>query len=124
MQLTITIPERLAGRVAAWAELTQQAIPDMVETALDVALPPLPISEPPVSSLSDEQLLELARVQIDRQKGERLTHLQRLQRDDELSPDEKQELLQLMQHYNILWVRQSQALALSVQRGLMPPLSA
>jgi len=124
MQLTITIPDRLASRVEAWAAFTEQAIPDMVETALDVVLPPLPEPEPPVSSLSDEQLLELARVQMDPQLGERLTYLQRKQRNEELTPIEMQDLLRLMQRYNTLWVRQSQALALAVQRELMSPLSA
>lgn len=124
MDLTISIPDHLADRIVRWAELMQQPVPEMVEAALDVALPPLPPMQPPVASLTDEQLLALAHVQMDTQQGERLTHLQRQQREGSLSTSEKQEMMQLMQQYNALWVRQSQALALAVQRGLIPPLSA
>lgn len=46
MDLTITIPEHLADRIVRWAELMQQPVPETVEAALDVALPPLPASHP------------------------------------------------------------------------------
>lgn len=60
---------------------------------------------------------------MDTEQGERLTDLQRQQREASLSASEKQEMMQLMQQYNALWIRQSQAIAHAVQRGLIPPLT-
>ena len=124
MEITITLPDSLASRVAAWAQLTQQDFPKMVETALEVALPPLSNAETAIATLSDEQLIALAEIQMDQQQGEQLAQLQTQQREGVLSAAEKQTLFHLMQQYNELWVRKSQALAHAVQRGLLPPLSA
>lgn len=124
MEITLTLPDSLANRVAAWAQLTQQDFPKMVETALEVALPPLSNMAADIATLSDDQVLTLAEAQMDQQQGEQLAQLQIQQREEMLSSAEKQTLLCLMQQYNELWVRKSQALALAVQRGLLPPLSA
>lgn len=124
MEITITLPDGLAGRVAAWAQLTQQDLPKVVETALDVALPPLLSDMPAVETLSDVELLALTQVRMDDKQGDRLAQLQAQQREGDLTATEKQDLLYLMHQYNELWVRQSQALALAVQRDLMPPLAS
>ena len=55
-------------------------------------------------------------------QGGRLTELLEKQRESLLTESERPELLALMQIYDQLWVRQSEALAEAVRRGLRPPL--
>ncbi len=57
-------------------------------------------------------------------QGHRLNLLLEKQREGELIEREHQELLALMQVYDHLWVRQSEALAEAVRRGLRTPLNA
>jgi pyruvate-formate lyase len=82
-----------------------------------------PWSEKSVAFLSDEAVLKLCEIQMDATQGRRLSHLSQQQRERSLTHEEHHELLTLMQTYNHLWVRQSQALAEAVRRGLREPLA-
>jgi len=55
-------------------------------------------------------------------QGRRLSELLGKQREGELTESERSELLALMQVYNQFWIRQSEALAEAVRRGLRRPL--
>jgi len=81
-----------------------------------------PDLERPITSLSDQEVLALTRLQMPRESGQRLGELLEKQREGELAEDERFELLALMQIYEQLWVRQSEALAEAVRRGLREPL--
>ena len=74
-----------------------------------------------VSSLSDEDVLALSKAQMRPAQGRRLSELLEKQRESELTESERSELLALMQVYNQLWIRQSEALAEAVRRGLRRP---
>ena len=80
-----------------------------------------PRLERPVSSLSDEDVLALSKAQMRPAQGRRLSELLEKQRESELTEGERSELLALMQVYNQLWIRQSEALAEAVRRGLRRP---
>jgi len=75
-------------------------------------------------SLSDEKVLALAKASMAPLQGNRLNLLLEKQREGELIEREHQELLALMQAYDLLWIRQSEALAEAVRRGLRPALDA
>jgi hypothetical protein len=51
-------------------------------------------------------------------QGRRLSELLEEQREGALAKGERPELLALMQVYSQLWIRQSEALAEAVRRGL------
>jgi hypothetical protein len=55
-------------------------------------------------------------------QGRRLSTLLEKRREGALTEGERLELLALMQVYNQLWIRQSEALAEAVRRGLRKPL--
>ncbi|MEW5988466.1 MAG: hypothetical protein AB1791_17695 [Chloroflexota bacterium] len=57
-------------------------------------------------------------------QGQRLSDLLERQREENLAEGERPELLALMQIYQQLWLRQSEALAEAVSRGLRPPLES
>jgi uncharacterized protein YnzC (UPF0291/DUF896 family) len=63
-------------------------------------------------------------MQLDEQQQETLNILIDKQREDELTPSEKQELQFLMGLYRRGLIRKAKALKVAVERGLMPPLSA
>jgi hypothetical protein len=56
------------------------------------------------------------------EQGRRLSELLEKQREGKLAGSERPELLALMQVYNQLWIRQSEALAEAARRGLQRPL--
>jgi len=82
-----------------------------------------PGDAPPVAALSDTEVLALAQVQMAPQQGHRLDQLLAQQGEATLTTQEQAELLALMQVYQQLWVRQSEALAEAVRRGLRAPLT-
>jgi hypothetical protein len=57
------------------------------------------------------------------QQGHRLDHLLAKQGEATLTTPEQAELFALIQVYQQLWVRQSEALAAAVRRGLRAPLT-
>lgn len=124
-QVTLTLSNELYERARHWAILTHRDLSETLTDALTVVLTPmftLPRLERPVSLLSDEQVLALAKVQMRPAQGQRLSELLEKQREGTLAPSEHQEVVALMQVYNQLWIRQSEALAEAVRRGLWKPL--
>ena len=124
-QITVTLPDHVARRVSEWAAFTRQDVTDMVTTAIDIGLPELTSPQAtPVDQLDDASIMALTEVKLDAESNERLDALLRKQREASLDEAERTELSGLMQQYHELWVRQAQALAEAVRRGLRPPLSA
>jgi hypothetical protein len=124
-QVTLTLPEELYEYAKRWATITQRDLPEMLTDALTIVLTPMyttPRLERPVSSLSDEDVLELSKAQMRQEQGRRLSELLEKQREGKLAGSERPELLALMQVYNQLWIRQSEALAEAARRGLQRPL--
>ena len=124
-QVTLTLPEELYEYAKRWATLTQRDLSEMLTDALTIVLTPVyttPRLEKPVSSLSGEVVLALSKAQMRPSQGRRLSELLEKQREGELTDSEHSELLALMQVYNQLWIRQSEALAEAVRRGLRGPL--
>ena len=126
-QVTVTLPEELYEYARRWATITQRDLPEMLTDALSIVLTPVyttPRLERPVSSLSDEDVLALSKAQMRPAEGRRLSELLEKQREGKLAGSERSELLALMQVYNQLWIRQSEALAEAVRRGLRRPLES
>lgn len=124
-QITLTLPDELYENAQQWALLTQRDLTQTLTDALKMVLTPVSgqlLREKSVAALSDAEILALAQVRMDLIQGERLGKLLEKQREDRLLPAEQTELLALMQVYNQLWLRQSEALVEAVRRGLRGPL--
>lgn len=80
--------------------------------------------EQPVSSLSDEEVLALTTLQMGVSEGRQLNRLLDMQQAGTLTDDNHRSLMALMQIYNQLWIRQAEALAEAVKRGIHPPLQS
>ncbi len=124
-QVVVTLPDDVYAQVQHWAALTHREVPQLLTEALALVLTPIgtpPADAPPVATLSDTEVLALAQVQMAPQHGHRLDQLLAKQGEATLATQEQAELLTLMQVYQQLWVRQSEALAEAVRRGLRAPL--
>ena len=120
-QVTLTLPDELYEHARRWATITQRDLSETLTDALIIVLTPvytMPRLERPVSLLSDEDVLALSRAQMKPAQGRRLSELLEKQREGALAKGERPELLALMQVYSQLWIRQSEALAEAVRRGL------
>ncbi len=124
-QVTLRLPDELYENAKRWAALTQRDVSETLTNALSIVLTPVhtnPKFEESVHSLSDEEVLTLTKTQMKPEQGQRLNRLLEKQRESQLVDQENLELLALMQVYEQLWVRQSEALAEAVERGILPAM--
>jgi hypothetical protein len=125
-QVVVTLPDDLYAHAQHWAALSHREVPQFLTEALALVLTPIgtPSADaPPVATLSDPEVLALAQGQMPPQQGHHLDQLLAKQGEKTLTAQEQAELLALMQVYQQLWVRQSEALAEAVRRGLRAPLA-
>jgi hypothetical protein len=125
-QVVLTLSDDLYARVKQWAALTRRDLSETLMDALEIVLTPLlapPEGKPPVTSMSDAEVMALAQAQMSPQQGTRLDQLLAKQREDQLTTPEQSALLALMQGYHWLWICQSEALAEAVRRGLRETLA-
>ena len=74
-QVVLTLSADLYERAKQGAALTRRDVPQTLTDALEIALTPLlepPAGEPPVTSMSDGEVVALAQVQMVPQQGKRL----------------------------------------------------
>ncbi len=122
MEVTLHLSDALYERARRWAAVTQQDLDTALTDALDVVLFPIhttPELDIPVLSLSDEEVLTESTRQMPPDRGRRMTELSAQRRESRLNEAEQQELMALAHLYQRLWLRQSEALAEAVRRGLI-----
>jgi hypothetical protein len=125
IDVTLSLSDKLYEKARQWAALTHQDLDEALADALELVLTPLP-SVPeldgPIEALSDSDVMAQTRLQLPADRGQRLSELSAGRRAGELSPEEQQEMLVLTQIYQRYWLRQSEALAEAVRRGLLPAM--
>jgi hypothetical protein len=127
ISITINLPDDLYQRAKRFAHLANR---DLESVIADTMLSSLPLmgdhidALQPVEVLSDEDVLALARSQMEPQQDARMSVLLAKQRENELVGEESCELATLMQAYQEGWLRKATALAEAVKRGLMEPLDS
>lgn len=127
MEVTLHLPDKLYEQARQWAAITQQELDEALTGALAVILTPVYTTsqlEKPVVRLSDAEVLAQTEIKMSPTQGQRFSTLLTRQREDTLSEEDHRELFALAQLYQRLWLRQSEALAEAVRRGLRPPLHA
>jgi hypothetical protein len=115
--VTLEIPAETARRAREVAALTHRRLEDVLVEWLEHA-----VSEPPIESLPDDQLLTLCALQMEAAQQEALSDLLAGNREGVLNETERERLDDLMQHYRHGLVRKARALKAAVERGLRPPL--
>lgn len=124
-QVTVALSDEVYGRAERLAQVSHRDVSDILTEAIGVSLPQLrPRSEllPPVESLTDEQLVAQADLQLPPDQDKRLSALLQQQQAGIISEVERSELAALMQMYQEGLLRKAQALQEAVRRGLREPL--
>ena len=116
-QITIQVSERVVRHATHMAAENQQRIDEVLAGWLEWV-----ITEMPVETLSDEEVLELTELQLTTEKQETLSNLLAQNREGTLDAGERCKLDELMQVYEHGLLRKAQALRVAVQRGLREPL--
>lgn len=123
-QITLTLSDTLLQRAAGLAAAVSRPIEKILAETLEMALPDVGAEKlPSVASLSDEEVLALSRAHMESKQSSRLSVLLDKQQAGTLTERARAELYSLYQNYQRLWLRQSEALAEAVKRGLREPLS-
>lgn len=126
IEITLRLPEPLVEHAKRFGKATQRGLEAVLVEALEMIWPTLGISSgedpfPPVSSLSDQEVLALADSEMDEAQNERLGELQTRGKASGLTNPERLELMALMQIYQLGQLRKSEGLAEAVRRGLRKP---
>jgi hypothetical protein len=128
IEVTLNLPEPLIAHAQKLGLATQRNLNTVLTDTLAMlwlTLEEIPgISEPPVSELSDNALLELADAKMNQAQNQRLGDLQTKGKTAGLTDAERYELLALLQIYQLDQLRKSEALAEAIRRRLREPLPA
>ncbi len=129
VEMTLNLPEGLVENARKFGRAVQQDTGAVLSDALERLLlmvedSPDAIFYPPVSTLSDKEVLELANSKMDVVQNQRLGELIAKGKASGLSVSERYELSALMMIYQIGQLRKSEALAEAVQRRLHEPIAA
>ena len=116
--VTLQLPETLAQQAKEIAALTHRQLEDVLLELINHA-----ITELPIESLPDEQVLAICNLQMDSQEQETLSDLLVRNREGQLGEAQVNQLDVLMQVYRQGLVRKAKALKVAVSRGLKPTLN-
>jgi len=116
--VTLQLPETLAQRAKEIAAFTHRRLEDVLVEWIDRA-----ITELPLESLPDEQVLDLCNMQMESEQQELFSELLSRNQEGQLSDTEVSQLDELMQVYRRGLVRKARALKVAVERGLKPALN-
>ncbi|MEP7343490.1 MAG: hypothetical protein ABI977_37570 [Acidobacteriota bacterium] len=128
VKVTLSLPENLVEGAKRFGTVTHQQAEAVIADALEMMSPLLEdssdfFSQPPVSTLSDEAVLQLANSKMDEAQNQRLGGLQAKGKASGLSLAERYELLMLLRIYQFGQLHKSEGLAEAVRRGLRGPLA-
>ena len=124
--VTVTLADDVYLHVTQLARLANLDVKEVLAEAIELSL--LPGTSrwteiKPVTELSDKEVLKLARLQMSPAEDRRFSRLLHSQQSGPLTPEERTELLTLMQAYGNGLLRKAQALNEAVRRGLRAPLT-
>ncbi len=134
IEITLTLPEELIEDAQYFGQTTQRDTKLVLADTLKIMWPTwhTPSSSrpyhqelsfaPPITNLSNEEVLTLANSKMESSQNERLGQLQAKGKVVGLTEIERYELLLLLQLYQIGQLHKAEALAEAVKRELRKPL--
>ena len=122
--ITLDLPDDTYRRATQYAAYAKLDLSEIIAAALASTLPSMDVIHQlrGIAKLSDRELVALTELRMEPEADRRLSDLLDQQQAGELSDLERAELAALMRTYEVGLLRQSQALAEAVHRGLLPPL--
>ena len=117
-KVTVELPEELARRAHAVAAQTRRPVEEVLVERINRAA-----ADPPVESLSNEELLALCDAELEEGLQEELSDLLERQQEGAIQAPEGDRLRELRALYRRGLVRKAQAVQAAVARGLRPRLN-
>lgn len=124
-QVTVTLPENVMRQAEFLAQRTGREIEDILSETIELSLRPLATNswrEKPIASWSDEQVLNAADSEMSLEENRKFSDLLDRQQAGNLTSEERNELMGLLQVYQDGLLQKAQGLRESVRRGLREPL--
>jgi lactam utilization protein B len=125
-RVTLELPDEVLDRAERLAVLAHRDVTEVLAEAVAAMLPPVeivPQASQAVSELSDAEVLKLADLRLSPRQDRRLSELLDQQQAGAMTHSERAQLSALVQVYEANWLRQAEALAEAVRRGLRGPLA-
>jgi len=125
-RVVITLQDDVYQRVERLAQLTHRDVAALLAETIALSFPPVDAPAASVrdmTTLSDEEILQLSALQLSPAPDRRLSQLLQKQQERELSTREHATLSAFMHDYQAGLVRKAQALHEAVRRGLRAPLT-
>ncbi len=124
-QITLTLSDAALQRASNLAGVVSRPIEKILADALEYALPDIGSEVlPAVSTLSNDEVVALAQARMSAKDDAQLSELLERQQAGALTNGDRATLNSLFQAYLRLWLRNSEALAEAVKRGLHEPLAS
>ena len=118
-QITIQVSDQVVREAASVASQTQRRLEEVLAEWLESI-----VTELPVESLSDSDVLQLTQLQLSGEQQSALSELLERNRENSLDEQNRRHLDELMRVYEHGLLRKAQAIRIAVQRGLLEPLQA
>jgi hypothetical protein len=125
-EVTLTLPEAVYQQAARLASVTNRPVSDVLAEVIAASLPSVEAMReaPPVSELSDREVLALSKLNPSQSEDERYSQLLDRQQAGVITDVDRAELSTLLQRYQWHLLRKAEALAEAVKRGLREPLTS
>ncbi len=120
--ITLSLPETIYQQAQWLGRVTERDTAVVLADTLEMIWSTIPTESTellPVQSLSDDDLLAVAQMKMDKRENERLGQLQAQGKASSLTEAERHELLSLLEIYQIGQLRKAAALAEAHQRQLL-----
>lgn len=120
MEISLKLPISLYENVSALAEARKKSVAEIIKSAVRKAVVEASeTNERPLADCSDEEVLALARMKMSSAENQRMSALLSKQREEIITPLERNELEALLRVYQAGNLRKAQGIAEAVQRGLI-----
>lgn len=116
-QITLQVSNNALQHAAQIAARTNQSVENVLLSTLESFY-----AEPPIESLSDQEVIDLTKLKFTDEEQERFSDLLYENREGLLTAERHEELDQMMKVYERGQLRKAQALEEAVKRGLIAPL--
>lgn len=124
-QVTVFLEDDAYDRALKYAAYAKRDLSEIIAATLTSSLPSIEAIDElkGICKLPNSEILMLTQLRMEPEADRRLSELLAQQQDGTLTEMERAELASLMKSYELGLLRQSQALAEGVGRGLIPPLN-
>jgi hypothetical protein len=124
-QITVNLPDEAYERASRFAAYANRDLSEIIAAAVSSSLPSIEAIDElhGITKLEDAEILALTELRMQPEADHRLSGLLEQQQDESLDDLQRAELASLMKTYELGLLRQSQALAEAVRRGLITPLT-